>query len=399
MLALFGFFIFFIFLNQIISGVMLAFSLETESMNIPLIREEEDLENNYCDDFFFLHERGVDLVYVSTLLHLARKLYLNVYDNEQESAWKTGAFSFLLLQGVVFFGLVLCCTHLSEVTLTIAANAVNTFFLFTGKPDYWFFTDRQLNTDTIIRLAYGHYVTAFVLVYLSVGHGVDMHYDWKSEQDFTGSDAKLHWWDEVAMNELGLLIDLLILVALIIVFNESVHSPVSYEFFMWGDIGMVPDIRFYGVAPHWYFRPYMAWLIACPHHTTGILGLVFFFVSLFFQPNINSFDGYSHYKLRKTSCIAGVCRKPVYFSNYYLWRRRYVSDSFWHQITYALFFIAFYYTFTYLPYGRFFNRLQGNDATLIAYFIIFSYLGGYFGRDASLLELDYSLLINYTNKK
>jgi len=27
---------------------------------------------------------------------------------------------------------------------------------------------------------------------------------------------------------------------------------------MWGDIGLIPDVRFYGVAPHWYFRPFMA---------------------------------------------------------------------------------------------------------------------------------------------
>lgn len=32
------------------------------------------------------------------------------------------------------------------------------------------------------RLAYLHYVLAFVLGYLGVYHGVDMHYDWKCEE-------------------------------------------------------------------------------------------------------------------------------------------------------------------------------------------------------------------------
>jgi len=36
-------------------------------------------------------------------------------------------------------------------------------------------------------------------------------------------------------------------------------ESLSYEIFMWGDIGIVNDVRFYGVAPHWYFRPFMAW--------------------------------------------------------------------------------------------------------------------------------------------
>jgi hypothetical protein len=64
---------------------------------------------------------------------LFRKLYLVIYNNEQEFSWKSGALLFLLIQVVVFLGLVLCCTHLSEITLTIAANAMHTVFFFKGK--------------------------------------------------------------------------------------------------------------------------------------------------------------------------------------------------------------------------------------------------------------------------
>jgi hypothetical protein len=52
---------------------------------------------------------------------------------------------------------------------------------------------------------------------------------------------------------------------------------------MWGDVGMMTDVRYYGVAPHWYFRPFMAWLTACPFHKTGIFGLLFFFLSYIFS--------------------------------------------------------------------------------------------------------------------
>ncbi len=85
-LALFGFMIFLVIINQLLSGIMLSFSLITESMFIPLAREEEDCENLYVDDFFWLHERGVDLLVICTFLHLFRKMYLNVMDTEQEYA-------------------------------------------------------------------------------------------------------------------------------------------------------------------------------------------------------------------------------------------------------------------------------------------------------------------------
>jgi len=51
-LSLFGFLTFLIIANQLLSGIMLSFSLVPESMIIPLVREEEDLEDLYTDDFF-----------------------------------------------------------------------------------------------------------------------------------------------------------------------------------------------------------------------------------------------------------------------------------------------------------------------------------------------------------
>ena len=200
--SLFGFFTFLIIFFQIISGVMLSFSLVTEPMLIPLIRDEEDLEDLYIDDFFWLHERGVDLIFIFSYIHLFRKLYLNIFEIETESAWKSGIFSFLIFQVVVFLGLILCCTHLSEITLTIAANIFHTFFMFKGKPYWWIFTDKQLNTDTVIRLAYAHYLAAFYLAFLGVLHGIDIHYDWKNESFFDGLNIEMCWWDEALSNEL-----------------------------------------------------------------------------------------------------------------------------------------------------------------------------------------------------
>ncbi len=84
---------------------------------------------------------------------------------------------FLLAQIVIFLGLVLCATHLSDITLTIASNAFHTLCFFIGKLYWLVFTDQTLNSDTMTRLAYLHYTLAFVLGYLGVFHGVDMHYD------------------------------------------------------------------------------------------------------------------------------------------------------------------------------------------------------------------------------
>lgn len=50
--SLFGFFTFLTIAVQLLSGTMLSFSLVPEPMLIPLVRDEEDLEDLYTDDFF-----------------------------------------------------------------------------------------------------------------------------------------------------------------------------------------------------------------------------------------------------------------------------------------------------------------------------------------------------------
>ena len=419
--ALWGFIIFVIIANQCISGTMLAFSLMNDCMLVAVSREEEDGENNYIDDFFWLHERGVDIVVMACFFHLLRKIYLGVNDLEQEYAWKTGVFSFLILQLTIFAGLVLCTTHLSEITLVIAANALHTFFLFIGKPYWWVFTDKLLNTDTLIRIAYLHYVIAFFLLYLGLMHGVDMHYDWKAKGFFSGIKQQLNWWDEALSNELGMLMDFIIILGCVGEFLYSDPEALSYEIFMWGDIGLVVDVRFYGVAPHWYFRPYMAWLIACPYHYVGIFGLVFFFVVLYFQVSLFGSSELENLKYNNTLYIfyqelykflnnnkfinkfffviklnvyINTKINNIYIKNYNSWNTINYDISLQWLISYSIFILAIMYSLTFLPYGRFYNKIGGNFALLMSYFYIFGFLTFSFIRNSWILN-NYKLnLIN-----
>jgi len=371
---------------------MLSFSLIPEAMIVPLVREEEATEDLYIDDFFWLHERGVDLIFIFSYIHLFRKVYLNVFEYENESAWKSGVFVFLLFQVVVFLGLVLCCTHLSEITLTIAANILHTFFFFKGKFYWWLFTDKQLNTDTVIRLAYAHYVAALFLTYIALIHGIDMHYDWKNENSFDGIDTEMLWFDEALSNELTNFIKIILIITFIFFILYSEPEALSYEIFMWGDIGIITDVRYYGVAPHWYFRPFMAWLIACPHHKTGIFGLIFFFFVLFFQPNIH---GIKFNKNQNNSIFISLFKQNnnLNFFNFYTNNEKNLFFNFF----YFIFIFCCLYAASFLPYGRFYNRLGGNIGMLLSYIFIFIYLGFPFFRKNIFMFL-YIFNLNYKTK-
>lgn len=335
-----------IIVNQIISGTMVSFSLLPEPMLIPMCREEEDSENLYIDDFFWFHERGVDFFFLLLIFHFFRKFFIIAYLKEQELAWKSGIILFLLSNGVIFFGLVLCCTHLSEITLTIAANILHTIFFFIGKMYWWLFTDMLLNTDTLLRLAYIHYTLAFILLYYGILHGIEMHYDWRGELYLLILDIEINWWWEALWNELGQLLVFFLFLYFITYYLYGKIEPLSYEIFMWGDVGIITDVRFYGVAPHWYFRPYMAWLIVCPYHKLGLLGIFYFFCILYFQPNLNK----------------NLININIIYNIIYLF------------FIYFLFFVLTY-TFSFLPYGRFYNQIGGNNIMLLSYLFVFIYLG------------------------
>ena len=137
---------------------------------------------------------------------------------------------------------------------------------------------------------------------------------------------------------------------------------------MWGDIGMVNEVRFLGVAPHWYFRPYMAWLIFCPHHYIGIFGLIFFFLLVYFQINFNKY----YWDISKNINNSFINENSVV-----------------HKTTYIFFFMSMLYAGSYLPCGKFFTLLKGNNATMFSFFIIYVYM---------LFSFE-NFLYNYINKK
>ena len=137
---------------------------------------------------------------------------------------------------------------------------------------------------------------------------------------------------------------------------------------------MSVDVRYFGVAPHWYFRPYMGWLVACPFHYLGLIGLILFFVGFFFQPTIvrpNEFKEYSGAKL----LIARLWWRSERLTKKVVKVMPFIAEqNFFYQITFAVFLTCLWYAFSYLPYGRFFNRLGGNTASMLVYTYLFFYL-------------------------
>lgn len=92
----------------------------------------------------------------------------------------------------------------------------------------------------------------------------------------------------------------------------------------------------------------MSWLVVCPHHYLGLLGLVLFMVSMYFQPNIKATVLQTYFTFKEYSLVKKI-----------------------HVTTFAA---SIMYCASYLPYGKFFNRLGGNMATLASFMFILYFL-------------------------
>jgi len=123
--------------------------------------------------------------------------------------------------------------------------------------------------------------------------------------------------------------------------------------------------------------------MVCPHHKTGIFGLLFYYIVLFYQPVLHGTSEQNNYNKRVLLFLKQKFMKTSFFPASYL----NLEMNLYFQFFYFLYIGASLYTLSFLPYGRFYNRLGGNVGMLSSYLYIFMYLAFPIFRRPLILEL------------
>lgn len=102
-------------------------------------------------------------------------------------------------------------------------------------------------------------------------------------------------------------------------------------------------------------------------HVEGIFGLLFFFFALYHQPTI------SGYRYNYSSKVTAISKQS---STQKLINPALINPdvSFYKQFMFYLFFMALMYTTTFLPAGRYYQKVYGNTGLLVSYFYVLFYL-------------------------
>jgi quinol-cytochrome oxidoreductase complex cytochrome b subunit len=237
---------------------------------------------------------------VLSYLHIFKKLYLKNYVTSESDGWMLGGYAFLWFHYIIFLGISLSCSHLSDLTLTIGANIFWSLFNNVYKTYYIMFTNKHLNTDQLTRMMMLHYFTPWYYLYLVKLHALFCHESWDTDsgenvyEDKSGS--YISWFYDAMLKEFQDAWYWVMFVFIYFFLHHFNGATVNFFFFERWNIVEMDDIRFYGVAPHWYFRPLMGLLVISPTHYEGLMWMGLWFGLLAFLPifyNLyNSFHKY-----------------------------------------------------------------------------------------------------------
>ena len=326
---------------QLLSGFFLGWYYVPEPGLVIEMREEMFNDTRFGVEVFYMHVRGVDVLMVLTYLHILKKIYIKNYIVSESDGWLLGGYAFFWFHIIVFFGISLSATHLSDLTLTIGANIFWSLLNFTYKTYYIIFTNKHLNTDQLTRIMVLHYFTPWYYLYLVQLHVMFCHESWDTDSGENTLEDKsgtyISWFYDAFLKEIQDAWFWTQFVFLYWVMHHFHSSTVNYHFFERWNIAELDEIRFYGVAPHWYFRPLMGLLTITPTHYEGLLWMGMWFGLLAALPLLNSFYN------------AGLRYVPVIP----------MQSSILQTSAFVLYMLSIYCAASMLPCGRYYYDPEG----------------------------------------
>lgn len=339
--SIIGFMLLICIVMQLLSGFFLGWYYMPEPGLVVELREEMFNDTRFGAEVFYMHVQGVDALMVFSYMHIMKKIYLKNYVTSESDGWFLGGYAFLWFHYIIALGISLSASHLSDLTLTIVANIVWSLFNNIYKTYYIIFTNKHLNVDQLTRLMVLHYFTPWYYLYLIQLHALFCHESWDTDSGETTYEDKsgsyVSWFYDAFLKEIQDAWYWVIFVFVYFFLHHFSGYTVNYFFFERWNIAELDEIRFYGVAPHWYFRAFMGILVISPTHYEGLMWVGLYFILLAILPLFyNFYNGFHKY-------VAAI---PM-------------QNSILQTTVFIIFMLSLYCTASMLPAGRYYYEPEG----------------------------------------
>lgn len=268
-------------INQILTGLFLAFHYKTD-INLAFQRIININRNiNFGWLIRSFHANGASIFFIIIYLHIRRGIYINSFNFK--ITWIIGVILLLLTIITAFVGYVLPWGQISFWGATVITNLLSAIPYLGNSIVIWIWGGFSINNATLTRFFSIHFILPFIILIFIFIHLIILH--------LTGSNNPLginRNFDKIIFSPyfiikdlIGLIIFIWIFILLTLIFPYLLNDHNNF-------IIANPIITPNHIQPEWYFLFSYTILRAIPNKLGGVIALLISILILFIIPILNN---------------------------------------------------------------------------------------------------------------
>jgi quinol-cytochrome oxidoreductase complex cytochrome b subunit len=220
------------------------------------------------------------MFFIGVYIHMFRGLYYGSFIRPRAILWIVGVIIFFIMIVTAFMGYVLPWGQMSFWGATVITNLFSAIPIVGSSIVVWLWGGYSVGGPTLSRFFALHFFLPFILVFLVVVHFIYLHKD--GSNNFFGVDFIKY--DRVMFYPYYIIKDLFGVIVFLIFFFVFI--------FFWPNLLGHPDNYIIAnplvtpthIVPEWYFLPFYAILRSIPDKLFGVIAMGFAIITLFFAP-------------------------------------------------------------------------------------------------------------------
>nr|YP_010977780.1 cytochrome b [Nurudea zhengii]UYG49500.1 cytochrome b [Nurudea zhengii] len=268
-------------INQIMTGLFLAFHYKTDT-NLAfqsIINIHRNINFGWLIRSF--HANGASMMFITMYIHISRSIYMNSFN--LKLTWSIGVFLLLITMMTAFVGYVLPWGQMSFWGATVITNLLSAIPYLGNSIVIWIWGGFSINNATLTRFFSIHFILPFIICLMTFIHLFFLH--------LTGSNNPLGInsnFDKIMFSPyfiikdlIGLIIFMWLFFMLTLIFPYLLNDHNNF-------IMANPMITPNHIQPEWYFLFSYSILRAIPNKLGGVIALLMSILILLILPLLNN---------------------------------------------------------------------------------------------------------------
>nr|YP_010275975.1 cytochrome b [Tuberolachnus salignus]UGY86210.1 cytochrome b [Tuberolachnus salignus] len=268
-------------INQILTGLFLAFHYKTD-INLAF---QSIINMNRNINFGWLirscHANGASMFFIMMYLHISRNIYMNSFNFKM--TWMMGVILLLLTMMTAFVGYVLPWGQMSFWGATVITNLLSAIPYLGNSIVIWIWGGFSINNATLTRFFSIHFILPFIIMLFIIIHLMFLHLTGSNNPLGINSNFdKINFSPYFIIKDLmGMIMFMWMFILLILMFPYLLNDHNNF-------IMANPMITPNHIQPEWYFLFSYTILRTIPNKLGGVIALLSSILILFILPMLNN---------------------------------------------------------------------------------------------------------------